>query len=169
MGVRFKIDDEDLKLVSKIYKAIPADLRRNLYAQARATVLPDFRNAFGKVVAGDKYGVPVLLNTSRVNVSQQYISITAATGTRSVLSGGFKPALHFAAVEFGATWRKARIRGRRGATVYNYEREINKPFRHRRRKGYFFYPFADKYVKRLANLWVESTVRTLRDAAEGKQ
>lgn len=167
MSSKIRLSSPELEAVALAYRIAGKQLRTDLYARARKDILPEWQQKLSEKAGSDTLAHQVLVKTTRVNVTTRGINLTSAKSKRK-LTGGFIPAFNFAAIEFGATWRKADIRGRRGTTRYKYEREINHGFRHRKRKGYIFYPTAEDFIFRLAALWVQTTVRTLRDASEGK-
>lgn len=168
MSTRFKVQSPELDAVVLALRIAGKDLRKDLYARARSTILPEWQSTIEDKVGGNTLANQVLAKTARVQVGTRGIRLQSATSSRAISKGGFKPSENFAALEFGAKWRKANIAGRRGQTKYSYTREINTPFQHRKRKGYYVFPAADLIIKRVAALWVQSTVRTLRDAVEGK-
>lgn len=167
MSSKVRLSSPELEAVALAYRIAGKQLRTDLYARARQDILPEWQSKLSEKAGGNKLAQQVLVKTTRVNATTRGITLTSAKSKRK-LAGGFIPAFNFAAIEFGATWRKADIKGRRGQTDYKYKRQINTAFRHRKRKGYIFYPTAEDFIFRLAALWVQTTVRTLRDAAEGK-
>ncbi len=168
MTTRVKLASPELDAVILALRIAGKDLRKELYARSRSTILPEWQQSISDKVGGNRIAQKVLVDTARVNVGTRGIRLTSATSSKAISKGGFKPSENWAAVEFGAKWRVAGIDGRRGQTRYNYDRQINTSFKHRKRKGYYVFPAADTVIKRLAALWVQTTVRTLRDAVEGK-
>jgi hypothetical protein len=167
MTTRIKLQSPELEAVVLALRIAGKDLRKDLYARARSTILPDWQSSIEDKVGGNKLAYQILAKTARVNIGTRGIRLTSATSSKA-LKGGLRPSENFAAVEFGAKWRDAKVAGRRGSTRYNYNRQINTSFKHRKRKGYYVFPAADQIIKRVAALWVQTTVRTLRDAVEGK-
>jgi hypothetical protein len=167
MSTKFVLDSPELEAVILSLRIVGTELRKEIYARSRATIAPEWQGELSNVVGANKLAQRVLVDTARVNVGTRGVTLTAAKGSRK-LSGGFVPNVNFAAVEFGATWRDAKVSGRRGNKRYDYQRKINTGFKHRRAKGYYAYPTGDKFVFRYASLWIATVARTLHDAVEGK-
>lgn len=110
----------------------------------------------------------VLSATSVITVSNQNVRAASASKGRP-LSGGLSPKLHGHAVEFGAnaaptTYERTSPRG----TVHRVRRTVGTQLRPRNAQGYVFWPTAREMIPRLASLWVQTTVRTIGNALEGK-
>jgi hypothetical protein len=111
------------------------------------------------------------VSTARVAASNQNVRLSAATVGRP-LAGGLDPKREARAVEFGAskdhraTYTATSTRGRR-FTVTN--RHTARQLPRRNPKGHTFYPAVAQIVPRIASLWVQTVVRTLAEAFEGKQ
>jgi hypothetical protein len=111
----------------------------------------------------------VLSVTGRVRVSDQNVTLTAATVGRK-LSHGLNPKTDWHAVEFGAD-REARTKytaTRNGGRSFEVTRRTKRQFKRPNRKGYVVYPAAADAIPRLAALWVQTAVRTLHELIEGK-
>lgn len=112
-----------------------------------------------------------LVDTAVVAVSNQNVRIRSASKGRP-LSGGFSPKLHGHAAEFGAdqtTPTTYQRKSRTGGSAHQVTRRATTGLRPRNREGYVFWPTAREMVPRLASLWVQTTVRTIATALEGKQ
>jgi hypothetical protein len=112
----------------------------------------------------------VIVDTAVVSVSNQNVRVQAAKKGR-VLRGGLNPKTDYAPVEFGAQLKKITYdrRGRNGGT-HRVTRSSGSQFpRHRGKTGYVFWPAAREMVPRIGSLWVQTTVRTIANALEGKQ
>ncbi len=111
----------------------------------------------------------VLSATAVVTVSDQNVRAQSASKGRP-LSGGLNPKTDFPAVEFGASDTPATYqRVSRKGKPHTVTRHTTKQLRPRNPKGYVFYPAAREMVPRLAALWVQTLVRTIATALEGKQ
>jgi hypothetical protein len=103
-----------------------------------------------------------------VQLSPERVTLIAAKGNRK-FSGGATATQLAAAVEFGAEKRAVTIAARsRKGTAYNYKRRVNNQFKGRRRQGYVAYHVAAQMAPRFASLWVQTSVKTMYDAFEGK-
>jgi hypothetical protein len=168
MSSRLKLSSPQLEATLLAIRLAGKDLRKELYARSRATILPEWQSSLSDKAGANRLAQRVLVSSARVNIGTRGIELTSAKSTKAISKGGLIPAINFAAIEFGASWRTATIAGRRGAKAYRYSRQINTAFKHRQRKGYIVYPTANIIITRLAALWVQTTVRTFRDAVESK-
>lgn len=105
----------------------------------------------------------VISATATVAVSNQNIRIQSAAKGRK-LSGGLQPKVDYAPVEFGSGRHKTTY-SRKGHWV---TRTTGTQFKQPNRKGYVFYPAAERMIPRLASLWVQTVVKTFADIFDGK-
>lgn len=111
----------------------------------------------------------VLVDSGRVRVSDQNVRLTSASLSRS-LSGGLKPSESFGPVEFGAGPRPGATEAatsRRGKQ-FSRTRDPNRPFKAPNRKGYVIYPAAASVIPRILAMYVQTFVRAIHEALEGK-
>lgn len=111
----------------------------------------------------------VLVDSGRVRVSDQNVRLTSASLSRS-LSGGLKPSENYGPVEFGASPRPGaseRAMSRRGRE-FERNRDPNRPFKAPNRKGYVVYPAAASIIPRILAMYVQTFVRAIHEALEGK-
>jgi hypothetical protein len=111
----------------------------------------------------------VLADSGRVRVSDQNVRLTSASLSRS-LTGGLKPSEDYAPVEFGASPRPEateRVRSRRG-NEFTRKRDPSKPFKSPNRRGNVVYPSAANIIPRILAMYVQTFVRAIHDALEGK-
>ena len=167
MSRRLTLESPQLEAVILSLRIAGPELRKQIYAQSRAAIAPEWQSDLAAATSGNPFARKVIADSGRVNVGTRGVTLTAAKSAKK-LSGGFIPKLNFAAVEFGAKWRVGKVAGRRGENRYNYQRALNKQFMSRRRKGYYAYKTGDEYVFRYASLWINTVARTLHDAVEGK-
>ena len=142
-------------------------LRRRIYAATRSNIVPEWRQELA-ADATNRLEERIILGGARADVSEKGVKLKAAQSKKK-LSGGASPSSIGHAVEFGAPWRRGTIdatsnRGRR----YTYQRTLNKQLKPRRQKGYLAYPAARRLAPRFASLWVQTTIKTMYDAIEGK-
>lgn len=111
----------------------------------------------------------VLTATGRVRVSDQNVRLTSASLSRS-LSGGLKPSESYGPVEFGANPRpgaEETATSRRGKS-FTRKRDPHRPFKAPNRKGNVVYPSAAQIIPRILAMYVQTFVRAIHEALEGK-
>lgn len=161
---------KELQAAILAMKFADADLRKEIYNRTRQAILPDWSQGIADKVMefrNNAFNSRMLLKSVRVAVTTQSISLLAATSTRPNVSGGLIPAKHFHLAEYGFHAYEKDIKGRRGATKYNYKRTIGTQFAPRRRSGYILGDVANKIVYRSVSLWIQTVVRTFYEAVEG--
>jgi hypothetical protein len=106
----------------------------------------------------------VLVDTARVGVTNRNVALRSATvGT---LRKGVPASRLAAAAEFGVNPGKIiTSRSRKGN---QYKRRLGSAFPRTRRGGTVVYPAARDAIPRIAALWVQTAVRTILDALDGK-
>lgn len=110
----------------------------------------------------------VLVSTARTAVSDQNVRLKSASVGRS-LSGGLRPSESYGAVEFGAPPRVQAVRSRRRGTPYATKRNVNAPLRPSNRRGYVVFPTLANIIPRVLAMYVQTFVRAIHEALEGKQ
>lgn len=144
------------------------DTRRHTRQSLKGMVLEAWQAALNKR-ADTALESRVLAKTGRARVSDQNVRLTSASLTRS-LSGGLKPSESYGPVEFGANPRPAaqeRVTNRQG-TTFTRTRDPNKPFKKPNRRGYVVYPAAAEIIPRILAMYVQTFVRAIHEALEGK-
>lgn len=143
------------------------ELAKQIRAATRSMIAPEWQKAVA-AEASTRLERRVLVDTARVTVSNQNVTLKSA-GVGRALAGGAKPVQLVAAAEFGAnrahtkSYASSSPRGRR-FTVHN--RHTQRQLQPRKRTGRVVYPAAAKVIPRLASLWVQTTVRTFYEAIE---
>lgn len=106
----------------------------------------------------------VLVETARVSVTNQNISLRAGQLNKKLRPGGPPRSTLTPSTEWGSdTNRKITSTSSKGK---QYKRRQGANFRPRNRKGYVTYPAAAKIIPRIASLWVQTTVRAFYEALE---
>lgn len=147
-------------------KAIQTQIRKH----TKDLGLPEWKAALGEN-ARLPLQKRVLVDTARLTPSNQNVRLASATVGRS-LSGGLNPKTEYAAAEFGANQNKRttyRATSTRGRSYVVRDRRTTQQLPPRRRTGYVFYPAAATIIPRIAALWVQTVVRTMAEAFEGKR
>lgn len=105
----------------------------------------------------------VLVETARVSVTNQNVTLKAGQVTKRLASGTPRSELT-PAVEFGANpARRVRSTSRAGTS---YGRRVGSGFKARKTTGHVVYPAAAQIIPRIAALFVATTVRTFNEAIE---
>ncbi len=137
-----------LKATVLALKAAPASIRRDVRKQTRTVAGPEWMRAL-EAEATTVQESRMLVATARVQVSDQSVKVTSAGSKRKALSGGATPIGQGKAFEFGS----------------RYGHGI-KPVR---RGGYVFYPALAEMAPRIIALWVQTSVRVVHNALEGRR
>lgn len=105
----------------------------------------------------------VLVDTARVSVTNQNVTLKAGQMSKRLASGTPRSELT-PAVEWGANpARKVRSTSRAGSA---YTRRVGTAFEDRKPKGHVVHPAAAQAIPRLAALFVATTVRTFNELIE---
>jgi hypothetical protein len=147
-------------------KAIQAQVRKH----TKSIALPEWRQALAEH-ATTRLQHRALVSTARVAVSNQNVRLSSATVGRP-LKGGLNPKTTYYAPEFGANRAKRTTytaTSRRGRQFTVKSRRTTQQLPPRRRAGHVFGPAVSQIVPRIAALWVQTVVRTLAEAFEGKR
>lgn len=159
----------ELQAVLLAVRGASAEIRKQIRQQTKAVALQAWQEAVNANVS-TRLESRVLGQTARVSVSDQNVRLSSATLGRS-LSGGLKPPDNFGPVEFGGSSGKVTTysrRSRNGGT-HSVTRHTLAGFRPRNSRGYVFTPALREMVPRIASLWVQTVVRTMAEAFEGKR
>jgi hypothetical protein len=143
-------DSAHLRATVLAVKAAPREVRQQVRAQTRAVAAPQWKQALASKARTEQH-TRMLVNTARITVSDQSVRVRSAGAKRKVLSGGATPYRLGKAYEFG--------RRSRNAT------QLPRP----NRRGYVFYPALADMAPRIISLWVQTAIRTVYDALEGKR
>ena len=143
------LNSRELQATLFAIKAAPADIRKQLRGQTRKIIGHEWEQALRAEPATVQQS-RLLVNTARVRVSDQSVQMRSASSSRKVLSGGAVPVRQGKAFEFGSS--------------KGHGRQLPRP----RRGGYIVYPAFAKIAPRALSLWVQTTVRSIAEALEGK-
>lgn len=131
-------------------RAAPREIRADVRKQTRLVAVPAWRAALEQQATTVQQS-RMLVNTARITVSDQSVRVRSASSKRRVLSGGATPYQHGKAFEFGSN----RGHGRQLPAA--------------RRGGYVFYPALAEMAPRIISLWVQTAVRVVYEALEGRR
>jgi hypothetical protein len=149
-------------------RSLDSTLAKFIRQQTKRIAQPEWMRALLRR-ASTVLEMRVLSQTAVVTVSNQNVRVQSASKGRP-LSGGLNPKVDYPAVEFGVTpkrttYERVSPKGNR----HRVTRTTGTAMKSRNAKGYVFYPAAREMVPRLAALWVQTVVRTIATAFEGKQ
>lgn len=149
-----------LKLMEKTASA-------NIRKWTRQLMLPEWQKGL-RERARSRAQNRVLVDTARVTVSNQNVSLKSATIGRSLV-GGLNPKTEWAAFEFGADREKTTTyEAIRGNKRFKVTRRTRRQLPSRSRSGWVVFPTAADLIPRLASLWYQTTIRSLYEAFERK-
>lgn len=157
------------ELLATIYalRSIDKTLQAQIRKATRSVAEPEWKKALAER-ALTKIEHRVIVDTARISASNQNVRAQAANVGRPLV-GGLNPKIYYPAVEFGvknkkATYNRTSRKGKRHKVTRTIGTGLPAP-----RKNGPFWGSAKEMVPRLARLWVQTTVRTIATALEGKQ
>ncbi|HWU29342.1 MAG TPA: hypothetical protein VN041_09665 [Microbacterium sp.] len=162
------LSSRELLTVLRGLRTLDRDTKRHLRQSLKDMVLTAWQAELAKH-ASTSLESRVLVSTGRARVSDQNVRLTSASLSRS-LSGGLKPSESYGPVEFGANPRpgaKEEAHSRKGTPFTRY-RDPNRPFKKPNRRGYVVYPSAASIIPRVLAMYVQTFVRAIHEALEGK-
>lgn len=144
------------------------EIGKQLRAGIKTIALPEWQAALRNSAASPAQST-VLVGTAKVKVSNQNIRLSAGDSAKR-LSGGARVRDLAHAAEFGADRdkRKTYQAHRKGRSFTVHNRHTTRQLRLPRRRGYVVYPAGAQIIPRIASLAVQTVVRTLLDAIDGK-
>ena len=137
-----------LKATVVLLKSVPREVNVAIRAETRSAGLPIWQDELRARTASVQQ-TRILVDTARITASGQSISLTSAGSRRKALSGGATPIGTGKAWEFGS----------------NYGHGLPAP----RRGGYVIYQALAEVAPRIISLWVQTTMRIVHEAFEGKR
>jgi hypothetical protein len=160
-------ESRELQAVLLSIRRADRELRKQIRQQTQRLLLPEWKKSLAEH-ANTRLEHRVLVDTGRIKMSDQNVRMSSATVGRK-LSGGLDPKTQAFAVEFGGDRSKKRTyEVSRGGKTWKVTRRTAAQLRPRRRNGYVVYPAAKQMIPRFARLWVQTTVRTMHEAFEGR-
>lgn len=130
---------------------------------------PEWKQALAER-AGSRVQHRMLVDTAVMTVSNQNVKLQSASKGRP-LSGGLNPKTDYYTAEWGAdhdresTYTRRSPKGRSHKVTRHAARAVPR----RNRKGWVFSPAVREMIPRFGRLFVQTTVRTIANALEGKQ
>lgn len=158
------------ELLATIYaiRSLDRTIQKMIRQETKRIAAPEWKKALAER-ADTRLEHRVLVDTAVVSVSNQNVRAQSANKGRA-LSGGFNPKTEYSAVEWGADDdTQVYDRRSRNGGQHKVRRHTARQLKRRNRNGYVFGPTVQEMVPRLARLWVQTTVRTIAEAINGKQ
>jgi hypothetical protein len=157
----------ELRATALAMKVVARDVRSAINKGTRQTMNPVWRDAVA-AQARTAMDTRVISKGARIAAGNPPTAI-AASSTKA-LSGGFTPAVHFAAFEFGAAQSKQTTYTSRSSKgkAYKVTRHTTHQLPAFTPKGRVAYAVLGKFGHRLAALWVQTVVRMIYEASEGR-
>lgn len=148
-------------------KSADRDLRRDIYAEARARLGGEWVPAL-RQRATTRMQEAILIKGARTRVGTDGFRMVAASSRRK-LRGGLIPSEQWAGAEFGARARRVTVQTHsRKGKAYTVTKTINRQFPSRVKDGRVVFDAASALGTRLVALWVRAIVDRYRAAAERK-
>lgn len=160
-------NSKELQATILALKLTDKTLSANIRKWTRQLMLPEWQKGL-RERASSRVQQRVLVDTARVTVSNQNVSLKSATVGRS-LAGGLNPKSSWAAFEFGADRNKTTTyEAIRGHSRFKVTRKTRRQLPPRSRTGWVVYPTAKELIPRFASLWYQTAIRGLYEAFERK-
>ncbi|MGB3375928.1 MAG: hypothetical protein WBA87_12430 [Microbacterium sp.] len=155
--------DSPLRSMLLAVRQVPAETRKQINTHTKRDAEKIWTGEV-RERAATRIQQRVLVDTARVGVTDRNVALRSATvGT---LRKGVPASRLANGAEFGVNPGKViTSRSRKGKA---YKRRIGSAFPRTRRGGYVVYPAARDAIPRIAALWVQTAVRTILDAFDGK-
>ncbi|WP_156122569.1 hypothetical protein [Microbacterium hominis] len=158
------------EMLATIYaiRSVDKSIQKQIRQNTQRVAAPEWKKALAER-ANSRLEHRVLVDTAVTSVSNQNLRMQSA-GKGKPLRGGLNPKTQYAPVEFGYNAKgKSYMRRSKKGGKHPVTRVMGTQFKPARRKGYVFYPAAENMVPRMASLFVQTTVRTIAEALEGKE
>lgn len=154
--------DSPLRSMLLAMRTVPAEVRKQIAASTKRAALPIWTDET-REGATTRLQQRVLVDSARVGVTQRNVFLRS--GGTGKLRTGTPVSRLAAAAEFGIGPEKVVTSTSRKGT--KYQRRMGNTFP-RRKGGNVVYPAARRSIPRFASLWVQTAVRTILDAFDGK-
>lgn len=162
-------ESQELRATMLAMRTVDRTIQKMVRQQIKQTATPEWKKGLAER-ADTRLQHRVLVDTAVVMPSNNNLRIQSAMKGRP-LSGGFEPKYDWHSAEFGVdrnkriTYTRRNVKGK----VHRVTRRVGNALPARKAGGYVFYPTAADMTPRFARLVVQTTVRTIATALEGKQ
>ncbi|SDT69456.1 hypothetical protein [Jiangella sp. DSM 45060] len=161
-------DHRELQAVVLALKAMDRSLARDLRRDLVKTMSPEWKSVVAKHASwhmDDRVIVP------GTRIASGNPPVAQAAGSRRALSGGLVPVVAWPGFEFGSNQNRTTTytrRNRRSGGTHRVTRNTTKQLARRAPKGRVAHPAFAELGPRLASLMVQTVVRRVHEAAEGR-
>lgn len=153
--------DSPLRDLAIVYRNAPADARKHINRETKAAAQPIWKQETAER-ASTRIQQRVLVDSAKVGVTNRNVFLRSG-GTGKLRNGTPVIALATSA-EFGRP-HSAPIKSR-SKNGKPYTRATGSLFGPRERRGRVVFPAASDSISRFASLWIQTTIRSLHEAAE---
>lgn len=163
-----QVDREQVRKVQKTFRALPRDLKNDIRKVQRASLNPIWREEMAASKGTPMHSV-IFRSGNRTKAGAPMMLVAGAANRR--LSGGATTGELAKAYEFGSTTRNNYTKYRRRSTkgkTHTVTRRTRKQLPSFRRGGWIAYPAAARAIPRLTSLHVQTLMRRIYLAAEGR-
>lgn len=159
---------EELRAVVLAFKALDRTLKRDINAQTRAVLGPVWQQ---EVAARLRTPMDSLVLGAGVRVKAGNPPVVQAATSRKAIGGRLRPANDWQGWEFGSEGYRRTTYDRRSKNggTHTVTRNTMTQMPPRYRTGRVAYPALAATAPRMAALWVQTVVRAVHLAAEGKE
>ena len=166
---RIQVEDDRLRSAEKLFRQLPADLKSRLRKQERSEALPIWKEE----IAARRDVTPLASRVFSAGISVNtgaYISLVASGSTKKIGTRRIPLNTLLGAAEFGSSTKSNYTRYYRktkhGRSII--ERRTRAELPDARQRGYVAYPASGKAIERIKSLQIQTTLRQIHDAAEGR-
>ncbi|WP_263732558.1 hypothetical protein [Cellulomonas sp. SG140] len=158
---------DELKAVVLAFTRLDKTLKRDINAQTRAVLGPVWQQ---EINARLRTPMDSLVIGAGVRVKAGNPPVVQAAQSRKAIGGRLRPATDWAGWEFGSEGyrRTTYTRKSKNGGTHKVTRNTMKQMPPRYRTGRVAYPALAKVAPRMAALWVQTVVRAVHQAAEGR-
>jgi hypothetical protein len=153
--------DSPLRTLAHAMRGLDAEVKKQIGTYTKRDALPIWKDTL-KANADSRLEIRVLVDSARVGATAQNVFLRA--GAVGTLSSGTPVSVLVKATEYGASAsRKVSVRSSKGKT---FGRRMGSRFKSPRRGGTVAGPAARESIPRMADLWVQTAIRTIHDTIE---
>lgn len=160
-------NSEALQAIILSMRVLDRDTKKIFRREVKAKIEPEWKKGLAEN-ALTRTEFRVLVDTGRVAVSDQNVTLSSATVGKP-LSGGLNPKQLWYAIEFGADDQNKKHpyerKSRRGGS-HTVNRRTSRQLRPRNEQGYVVFPTFANLVPRVAALWTQTIARGIFEALE---
>lgn len=165
-------DHKELKAVVLAMTRLESSVRREVNKATRTALAPIWTDSVQRRLARTRNPLDRRILGVNVRVKAGNPPVLMAAGSTRAIGGRLKPADYWWAWEFGGTpgaYGTYQRRNPKSGGTHRVRRRTAAQLPVRVKEGRVLYPAVADAAPRLAALWVQTVVRTVHEAAEGRQ